>query len=427
MNVTLAMPSAQLVFGIRWYVLLGASALPLARRYTRQTRASHSILLGHPAALVGVASLRPSRRGSPYYCAAANVARLYPSGTHALIVQVPQYGWWLVAVHDGLPVARTDKFFATREDALSAVQELRQAYSQLHLVGQTDDSAVPTLAQIEAASDPLTRLANVPRITGRSLFVWFLVAGLLLAAGAYWRYVFSSGPALPQLASRPLDAQQAWRKQLQLSLQGLVVHGTAGTRQLLASVAHTPVQQGGWVLSRIGCQSAQNIWSCAAHYRRVARDADTSSLLGDPPQAGELYFPTLDTAIVRWRLPVTVMALGLVRLPDTSGADRTWLSALQNIKAAFTNLYVEPPVPIPVVAPPNLDGHVLARPTAVPVYASRKLHVSGPLRSVALLLPHTRFVSWRSFQVQVGPNPSPSVRTSALMAELQGVSYEKSP
>lgn len=427
MNVTLAMPSAQLVFGIRWYVLLGASAVPQARRYVRQTRASHSILLGHPAALAGIASLHSARGGSPYYSAAANVARLYPSGTHALIVQVPNYGWWLVAVHDGLPIARTDKFFATRDDALSAVQELRQAYSQLHLVGQADGSAAPTLAEIEGASDPFTRLVTVPRITVRSLCAWFLVAGLLITAIAYWRYVFSSGPALPQLVTGSPDAEQAWRRQLQLSLRGLAVQGTAGAHQLLASIAQTPVQQGGWVLSRVGCQSAQDTWSCAAHYRRVARDADTSSLLAQPPQSGRLHFPSLDAAIVRWQVPVNAMPLGLVRLPDTAQADRTWLSALQNIKAAFTNLHVEPPAPIPVVAPVAPDGRVLARPTAVPVYASRKLHVSGPLRSVALLLPHTRFASWRSFQVQVGPNPSPAVRTSALMAELQGVSYEKSP
>jgi hypothetical protein len=427
-TIILKMPTAQLVFGLRWYVLLGGNGLHMASRYARQFRASHTVVLGQPPALVGVASIPGARQVTTLHSAAANVARIYASGTHALILPVAQHGWWLVAVHEGLPIARTDRFYATREEAGLAIDELRHAYPVLVLLGASGQPDAPTLAQIESASTAVGRLVKAPRFVQHRGWLRATVAGAAIAIGAYGyqHFMYAAAPEKAE-QSGAIDNALVWRQQVQNSLKGLVVHGVPGLNQLFASIAQTPVQQGGWVLSQLVCHAAYAQWHCQAHYRRTARAADSRALLTNPPQGGRVHFPSIDAAQVSWAPAVHSMALSVVRLPSAQYSEKLWLSAMQRLKMAFSSLDVEPPVALKISAPLGSNGLPLGRPANVALYSSRQVYAKGPLRSMTLLFPHSRFMFWRSFKVSVSPNPSPAARTSALMAELQGVLYEKNP
>src|SRR5690606_9681448 len=97
------------------------------------------------------------------HSAAQNVAQLFASGTIALVLEIEFAGCWLVAVHDGVVVARTDRLYSKKEDADCVLDELKQAYPHLVILGAPHAPALPTLEDIEAASSPRSCLALVSR------------------------------------------------------------------------------------------------------------------------------------------------------------------------------------------------------------------------------------------------------------------------
>ena len=156
----LPVASASLAFGLDWLPLLDGRADRMAYRVARRHRASHLVAAGSFAAAVGLAHLSPrgTGRGAPLHSAAQNMARLFPAGTVALLMALDESCHWLVAVHEGTVVARTDKIHACADDARESLEELRQAFPQLMLL---DESQAPSLRDIAAASgEPANHLTS---------------------------------------------------------------------------------------------------------------------------------------------------------------------------------------------------------------------------------------------------------------------------
>lgn len=425
-SIVLQMPTANLVFGMSWFVLLGGNAARLARHHASKLGASHAVTLGQPAALVGVAAPPSSRNSPSFFSAALALACIFPTGSCALICPVANHGWWLSVVHEGLPVARTDRFYSSAEQARATANDLLQAYPRLFILGDPGMPAAPTLAELEAASvrsQPLIRVRHLRVRTGMALAVTAVLSAGLTVLFRQWA---APDASLLQAEANPVVVKQAWQMQVQRSALGHVVQGVTGLQQLLASVLDTPIQTQGWVLTRIACQAPDNGWKCQGHYTRVARGAVSEGLLGAPPHQGRLEFVSLDSAIVHWQPKVHSTPLNLVRLESGLHSESSWLGALQQLQAAFGSVSVDSPSALPLGAPVLPDGSIAAKPSNLSVYVSRQVRVKGPLRSVALLLPHTRFMTWRSVQITLFANGAPSVRTSSLMAEFHGVLYEKS-
>jgi hypothetical protein len=421
----LDMPTAQLVFGVRWCALLGGNRARVARSYSRRFKATHAVVMGQPAALVGVASPPSVRRGQALHSAAANVARLFPAGTHGLVCHVPSCGWWLVAVHEGLPIARTDRFFDSCDSALAELGELRQTYPRLVILGQGHSPKLPSLAEIESASHPTTELGKISRVAPLLLPGVVLCLSVLVAVFVFSRYRAGHTTQHTDAALGNHQTQQRWNMAVQQSASGHVVHGASGLQQLLLSLGNMPVQQQGWVLGSVVCTSVLARWNCQASYSRASRSATAEKFRKTQSFNAAIAFPTLDSASVKWHFTVPSVALNLVRLETARYVHDAWLSGLQQVDAAFNAIAIEPATPLPVAAPTGAKGEPLPTPASLQVFVQRRITLKGPLRSVSLLLPQARFMTWHSLKLTLRPNPAPGIRSSSLMAELQGVLYEK--
>src|SRR5690606_12382136 len=101
--------SFRLAFGLDWQPLISGRASRAARSVARQRKASHIVLDGDAPASFGYGLLRLRRATGrrAVHSAAQNVARLYPSGSVALVMPIGAQGHWPVAVAEGGVMART--------------------------------------------------------------------------------------------------------------------------------------------------------------------------------------------------------------------------------------------------------------------------------------------------------------------------------
>src|SRR5690606_18804101 len=108
-----------LVFGLEWLPLISGRASRAAKRIARQRKATHLVLDGPSPASFGYGLLRASAalRRCTLHSAAQNMARLYPTGSVACVLHLGSAGYWLVAVHEGAVMSRTDVVCRSIEQA----------------------------------------------------------------------------------------------------------------------------------------------------------------------------------------------------------------------------------------------------------------------------------------------------------------------
>lgn len=422
----LSFHSATLVFGLDWFPLIGARADRLGMRIAKRHRSTHCVLAGEEAGSVGLLALKAGRlQKRPLYSAAQNVAGLFPTGTIVLLMELGATGYWLVAIHEGAVVARTDRFYPSREAANDALAELRLAYPQLLALGEPNAPGIPTMADIEAACSSSTQLR---RISGWRPFLpwpvqWFaLVLVLALLLPAAWRilrldHAQASIPALK-------DPVQAWRDAIAHSAQGRYVHGAHGSRMLLEAFHALPAKLRGWHLRQAECVPQAVQWQCQARYERREPDASNKSFLEIIQPEWKVQFTSLDHALVVWRTPSGAVPLTRQRLADSKANERRFFSALQGLRAGFADVRVGKTLPIPLQAPLDGQGRPIPRPAQLLAYSSRSVQLSGPLRSAGLLLPHVSFIAWSNAALSLHDVNAPSARDSRLILTLQGVLYE---
>lgn len=423
----LALSSAALVFGIEWLPLLDARAQRQGLRLARQHKASHVVLAGESAGSVGLAVLKAGRapRRTPLYSAAQNVAQLFPAGTVALLLEVEQAGYWLVAVHEGAVVARTDRIYTHIADAQPVLAELRQAYPHLQVLGEPQAPDQPSLSAVEEACSSNSRLQVLSRWT--SVLPWpvqgFVLALLLVVLIPRLAHLLRPEPKAPAPVA-VADLRQAWRLAVEKAFQDRFVHGVQGTRILLDALYELPVQVGGWVLLQAECTAQGRDWRCQANYERRSVQASNSSFLAAVPESWLVEFNSMDLAQPVWTIASHGVPLLALRPRSTAHHERDLFSALQEIKPIFSQMQVGKATPLPVPAPVDEQGRSLPRPPDMTLYLSRPVHLAGPLRSSGLLLPHTASMHWNKAVLALRKVDQPGLKSSGLSLSLQGVLYE---
>jgi hypothetical protein len=422
----LSLPSATLVFGLDWFPLIGARADRSGMRIARRYRSTHYVLAGEAAGAIGLLAFK---MGTPQkkmlYSAAQNVAALFTTGTIVLVMELDTTRYWLVAAHEGAVVARTDRFYPSREAALDALAELRLAYPQLLVLGSPGAPALPAMAAIEAASSPSTQLR---RIRGwRPFCPWpvqcfVLILAMVLLLPAAWRTLRPGGVG----ASVPeqKDAVEAWRDAIARSVHGRYVHGTRGSRRLLEAFHALPVGIGGWRLRQAECVPQALQWQCQARYERQGPGASNSTFLENVLPEWKVEFASLDHASAIWRAASGGASLAHQRLAHSKDNERYFFSAVQKLRGAFSDVQIGKTSPLPIPLPLDEQGKPLARPAQLLAYSFRSVQVSGPLRSAGLLLPHMSFIAWNKAVLTLRDVKAPSARESGLTLTLQGVLYE---
>ena len=419
--------AASLAFGLEWQPLIPGRAVREAHRRARRARATHVVVAGDGAAAAGMARLRVQAPGASrsIHSAAQNLALLFGAGTFALLLELAPGRHWLVAVHDGAVVMRTDRLFESCEQAAAAMDELRQAYPRLVVLPGAAGYAAPDLAQIEAASTPQTRLVAVAARWRRLLprpAQWLLLAVLLaMLLPRAWQAL---RPPRPAQAGAGIDAVQAWRAALRKVQRKHVLHGVRGTQAVLAVLYALPISLAGWRLSQAACEARPGAWHCSARYERLDAQASNAGLLAAAPRHWRLGFPSMEQAHADWRVAHAGLPLHEHALYSPAYNERHLLSALQAILPAFASLRLGKGRGLQVTAPRDARGRPLPRPAGLPAYVLRPVEVHAPLRSAGLLLPHTQAMAWRKVALSVRQAARPGLKSSSLHLSMIGDLYE---
>lgn len=419
---------SSLVFGLDWFPLISGPAGRAAYRCARQYRATHMVVAGESAAAVGVAALKLNRkeRRQALNSAAQNVAQLYPVGTVALLLELGQSSHWLVAVHEGAVVARTDQLYGSELDAQEALGQLRRAYPKIDILGAPSTSPKPDLAAIDAASDGSTRLSPASRWHSflPAPVQWFVLALLLiLLVPQIWRVAGSAN----SLKTQSVDPMAAWREAVGKQTGNVMLHGVRGTELLLDSFYQLPVNIAGWSLAQAACVPQGRQWQCRARYDRRDHGASNEHLLAKAPAGWQIEFTSIDQAAPFWTLPSAGIPLTVDTVSSSAENERRLFSALQGIRAAFTKIQWGKAQALKVVPPRDETGRAIPRPPGLPGYMTRSMQFSGPLRSSRLLLPHTGSIAWEKISFSLHDAQQPDLTNSRISVSFQGVLYEIEP
>jgi hypothetical protein len=419
--------SVSLVFGLDWLPVLSGRAGRVARRMARQYRATHLVIAGDAAAAVGLACLKSkgSDRRRPLYSAAQNVARLYATGTVALLLELGEGHHWLVAVHDGAVVARTDKMYVSAQQARHELDELRQAFPQLVVLGEARSPEVPDLSAIAAAGGGHSRLQRVGRgYFGLPALTRWILPSLILALLLPRVWAVLRPPAQKAQPVSIVDAGQVWRAAHKRAGQAVPIQGVQGTRAVLDSFYRLPIRVAGWSLVNASCEPVPSHWQCRARYKRIGLRADNSTLIQAALPGWDIDFVSIDQAEPVWRVAAAAVSLSQVSVNDSAHNERHLWSALQAIQPAFASMQLGRPVPMRVIAPRDAQARPIDRPRGLPVYTLRQVRFDGPLRSASLLLPYTGFISWKKLALSVHDMRTVDLKSSRLTLSLYGDLYE---
>jgi hypothetical protein len=385
------------------------------------------VCVGDAAAAVGTIALPRARATGEksLFSAGQNLARIFPSGTFMMLLELDQAGYWLVAVHGGAVVARTDSVYRAPEDAALMLDELRRAYPHIVMLGEPGAPVPPPLAAIEAASSAQSRLQRIARwssicpwpIQG---FIVALVLALLLPRlwGAVNEPVQGKPPALP------VDVRQAWKQAVARSAHQRYVHGSKGYAALLQALYRLPGMIGGWKLLRAECVPGGAQWQCQADYERRHPYASNDTFMRRAPAGWQPAFTSMEQASVAWRVAEFSVPLLGRHLSPAADNDRQLLSQFQALRPAFASLSVGKSSPLALVPPLDHEGLPMARPSDLPIYLSRSFRVAGPLRSGSLLIPLAGSFSWTRAKLTLHDIPVPALKSSRLVLTLEGVLYE---
>lgn len=415
--------SADLVFGLDWFAILGGTVTRELRRLVRQHKATHAVYSGDEAACAGLLSLARPDRGRLLYSAAQLVARRFPTGVVAMMLPLDADRWWFVAVHDGAVIARTDQVCDSAEEAYSLIPPLRQAYPGLELLD--DDSGRPSLDELANARGPDAALRPVSGT--RPAKRWQQAALVLLLGALIYKVAGVAGlwGSGQSASGASVDPHVAWQAAIQAAASTRWVHGVAGTAQLLQALYALPVKVEGWGLQQATCRADRNTWQCQADYRRADDGASNRGFLGAAPDSWRVEFTPLEQARGHWRFDAAGLGGDHAMLPDAAHTEREIFSMFQRIRPAFSRMVIEAPRVLPVVAPVDPQGQPLAAPGGLPRFHARNLQLQAPLRSLNLLLPHCEAVFWQTVTLDLASRARPDLTSSRLNVTLQGVLYEQ--
>lgn len=418
--------SVPLVFGLDWFAVIGSDARHEALKIARKYKASHISVASKHTASVGMTNITIKNfKKKNLYCAAQIMASNWPQGTVALLMQIDNGNWWLLALHDGAIIARTDFLCASRQQALNVINDLHETYPELTVIDSRQQDI--DLSDCLSKGYEHTVLQPVRPIVLLIKAYWYVVVMLLLT---FILLVYALRPNNIQepdvgLVTGP-SAVSAWEQALLQATKNYWVHGVQSTTIALQNFYKLPLVIGGWQLLRAECVPNQMMWLCTANYSRSHMHASNLTFLEHAPQDWQPEFVPLDQVSVSWAIDSLAERLSNLTLNKQEANQHNLFSRWQNIKPALAGISISLPQQLPVNTPLDEKGLPIPRPDRLPVFTQRILEIRSPLRSASLILPNTEHISWQRIFINVLPVRKPSLLESQLNITLQGVLYEQS-
>lgn len=419
------------VYGLDWAPLIGAKLDRQSLAHARRVKASHHVPAVEHSSSVGTINLPNEKKigkARTLYSAGAIVALKHPTSAYLGVIQIEQKLVWVIATHNGSVIKGTDTLCSLAESE-TLVASVRKRYPQISDLEDTD---------VQSYLIDRTEL-KVVRYGVDALPVPLKVVSIVALAMLVGNLVWDQGSQLIQSYSRShtqtpqVDAVQEWTHAMDSWAAETLVDGAKGYAAIFSSVADIPLKVGGWKLSGTGKNSAvqcdapsQATWNCSAMYKRGPL-ATNESFLSARRQDWKIRWIDLDTALATWQVLGARHALSLSTLPKQSAFSIDYVSRLQNVSRAFTNIDVKASAPVaipaPVVSDASADKVAVELPTSISLPREMTFTLKGPLRSLAAfpLNEHTR-IKQLKFDVNLNET-RPDVRSSALSGEINGEYY----
>lgn len=421
-----------LAFGLEWLPLLESMGVREARRRAGRYRATHFVLASDTTRAVGLANI-PQRSASAtsnqvIYSAAQCVATSYQNGTWVVCLSLAPNCWWLVAVHEGVVVMRTDTVASDPESFDSIIVDLRRAYPGIVSLQSGRDNEAPSLASL-AQHVGVASLLQERRGGWDGFRVRVLATVAVLGVGVTI-FAITNGrdktTSVDTLLATKQKHEQRWLDTQQAALNKVVVHGVQGTQRLLDALYAVTVKPAGWHLKQVECIPVARAWRCVAQFRRHHPATDVQALEAALPESWVLEARDLDQTLATWFIPYIGLTLAQVRIPTALENRKTWLGILQRSSLAFDRITWGEPKPVSITAPTDRQRRPLPRPEWLETYQSRTLQLSGPLRSYVLLLADLNAIRWSRARLSITEKIVPRVRASQLHLLLEGEFHERS-
>jgi hypothetical protein len=411
---------AVLAFGLRWFPLVGSRVDVMARKKSREERATHYVHGGTRAAAVGCARLRGRMKAC--YAAAQVFAQAHGHGTAAALLVLEDQRAWLVAAQDGAVITRTDRIYSTAGQAMDALIELDASYPGLSRTVLHMD-----LNGLAAALDPAaclwrtgSVLAQVPGpVRGAALL---LMLALLVSAGL--KHGWPDAQRKPA-GTATIDPSMAWHLAIARAAAATRVHQPEQLGEVFGALKQLPTAVRGWALSSARCRPQAQDWACSASYARVGPHATNQELAAAIPGYARPVFRDLEQAQVAWRMPGTSAPLEPAALAGVQSTDIILASSLQRIRPAFARIGLGDPSALAVPAPRDEQGRPLPPPPDLPRIRLRNVTLQGPLRSFALFAQPAATASWSEITLALGSPTQPALARSQLTAQVTGIVYER--
>ncbi|ANN78662.1 type 4b pilus protein PilO2 [Bordetella flabilis] len=416
-----------LVFGLHWSAIVGSRVDALARRKAREARATHYVHGGSGAAAVGCARLRTRGktgqrlRNKACYAAAQVFARMHPHGVAAGVLCMDGTRTWLAATRDGAVMARSDRIYPDEAAAQAAVAELELLHPGL--AGAVHRLSVDDLAR---SLDPAAAMWRIGlpwgRVPAPAQGVILLLALALLLPPAWRAWQRGPGAPPPPVA---VDPARAWHDALSRAAATIHIHDAGQLGRVFQILRQLPTALQDWTLQWARCRPDGSGWACHARYGRTTPHATNQALAERLPASVRALFASLDEADVLWQVTGVTHALQPAALPHMSQTDLRFASVLQAIRPAFARIALGAPAAFAVAPPRDPQGRPLPAPPDLPRLRSRPIVLEGPLRSFALLAQPPATASWSEIALVVQVDRPPDIAQSPLMAQIQGVVYER--
>lgn len=439
-----------LAFGLQWRSIVTADVQKTGTAMARAQAASHIIFRGQQ---VGFGSIDPKESprlasGAAIYAAAQVAGRQY-GGNSLFVVQVAPREYWIALVRNGLPTS-TDIFLTSSDDsqviqqANTYLAEVSDEALSITIYTNLRDHGFEGVVKYASVEDILLAATNeqdrVSAILKQSMtlpvpVLVVLGAGALLIAGQQGFKWWEAKQRLANMALNKTETEDpavAWARAVSEWEATSFGPSSAGLLAARESIGHLPVLWSGWRLVNAGCAAvpltapaAARPWSCTAAYARPRGAVLNREMVSGIPEGWNVTFSPLKGMSVSWSLSEPIAGLKVANLLPTKFHNIETTSQLQAIAPAFSSdiAFVFSPVAIP--PPKGQDGTALPMDPSASGISESRLVLTGPLRSVDALIDRSLPADWSALDVRFSDATTPSIISSAVMAEVKGVVYAK--
>jgi hypothetical protein len=328
---------------------------------------------------------------------------------------------WLVAAKDGAVMARTDRIYPSMALATAALNELDAMHP-----GLANSAHHLVLDDFIAVLAPDAAMRRVGLSLGRFPLPVRAIVGLIFLAlicPQLWRVWCGEG--VERAADPQIDAARAWRDAVVAATVNTIIQEPIQLGQVFSSLKALPMAIRGWSLQSARCHAQSQDWHCRASYIRGALMATNAGLAASVPASVRVIFNNLEQADIAWQVSSTAHFLDVARLNSAADTDHDFASLLQRLRPVFSSVVLGVATDLAVLAPRDRQGQVLPPPPDLPHLQQRTINLEGPLRSFSLFTQFPAFISWREVTLAVHADRNVTVVASPLMAQLQGVLYER--